>query len=74
VIHRRLACFLLGISVVPLLPAPAIAQVLTSRLTGALELGVACNNLRHDTGLESNHRQREKLAQRSLFAGARVRF
>jgi iron complex outermembrane receptor protein len=44
------------------------------RLTEALELYVAGNNLLHGTHLESNDTQRVKLAQRSLYFGARVRF
>ena len=47
---------------------------LTYRLTQALELYVAGNNLLHDTHLESNDTSRVKLAQRSVVAGARVRF
>jgi iron complex outermembrane receptor protein len=46
----------------------------TYRLTGGLELYVAGNNLLHETHLESNDTSRVKLAQRSVFAGARVRF
>jgi iron complex outermembrane receptor protein len=46
----------------------------TYRLTEALELYVAGNNLLHDTHLESNDTSRVKLAQRSVYAGARVRF
>jgi iron complex outermembrane receptor protein len=44
------------------------------RLTQALELYVAGNNLLHATHLESNDTSRVKLAQRSVFIGARVRF
>jgi iron complex outermembrane receptor protein len=44
------------------------------RLTEALELYVAGNNLLHRTHLESNDTQRVKQAQRSIYAGARVRF
>src|SRR6185295_11942527 len=47
---------------------------ITYRLTDALELYVAGNNLLHDTHLESNDANRVKLAQRSVYAGARVRF
>ena len=47
---------------------------LSYRLTEALELYVAGNNLLHRTHLESNDTQRVKLAQRSIYAGARVRF
>ena len=47
---------------------------ITYRLTEALELYVAGNNLLHDTHLESNDANRVKLAQRSVVAGARVRF
>jgi iron complex outermembrane receptor protein len=47
---------------------------LSYRLTDALELYAAGNNLLHDTHLESNDTSRVKLARRSIFAGARVRF
>ena len=46
----------------------------TYRLTEALELYVSGNNLLHDTHIESNDTSRVKLAQRSIVAGARVRF
>lgn len=46
----------------------------TYRLTQALELYLAGNNLLHATHLESNDRERVKLAQRSVYFGARVRF
>jgi iron complex outermembrane receptor protein len=44
------------------------------RLTETLELFVAGNNLLHATHIESNDRERVKLAQRSVYLGARVRF
>jgi iron complex outermembrane receptor protein len=47
---------------------------ITYRLTEALELYVAGNNLLHETHLESNDSARAQFAQRSLYAGARVRF
>jgi iron complex outermembrane receptor protein len=46
----------------------------TYRLTEALELYVAGNNLLHAAHLESNDTSRVELAQRSIYAGARVRF
>jgi iron complex outermembrane receptor protein len=47
---------------------------LSYRLTEALELYVAGNNLLHRTHLESNDVKRVNEAQRSVYAGARVRF
>jgi iron complex outermembrane receptor protein len=47
---------------------------LNYRLTDALELYVAGNNLLHHAHLESNDANRVKLAQRSVYFGARVRF
>jgi len=44
------------------------------RLTETLELYVAGNNLLHATHLESNDTSRVKLAERSVYVGARVRF
>jgi len=47
---------------------------LTYRLSDALELFAAGNNLLHDTHLESNDTGRARLAQRSVYFGTRVRF
>jgi iron complex outermembrane receptor protein len=47
---------------------------LTYRLTRALDLYVAGNNLLHAAHLESNDSSRARYAQRSVTAGARVRF
>lgn len=44
------------------------------RLSDSLELYLAGNNLLHAAHLESNDTSRVKLAQRSLYLGARVRF
>jgi iron complex outermembrane receptor protein len=47
---------------------------LTYRLSDSVELYLAGNNLLHDTHLESNDIQRVRLAQRSVYVGARLRF
>lgn len=47
---------------------------LTYRLNDTIELYVAGSNLLHETHLESNDRERVKLAQRSLYLGTRLRF
>ena len=47
---------------------------LSYRLTDLIELYVAGRNLLHSTHLESNDPQRAHLAQRSIYAGTRLRF
>ena len=47
---------------------------LTYRLNDTIELYLAGSNLLHDTHLESNDRERVKLAQRSIYLGTRLRF
>ena len=44
------------------------------RLTEHVELFVAGNNLLHRTHAESNDPGRAQLAERSVYAGARLRF
>ena len=58
----------------PIRPYVEADANVTYRLTQALELYAAGNNLLHQTHLESNDTSRVKLAQRSLYFGARVRF
>jgi iron complex outermembrane receptor protein len=58
-------------------PIPAYAEAdanLSYRLSEALELYVAGNNLLHATHLESNDANRVQRAQRSVYAGTRLRF
>jgi iron complex outermembrane receptor protein len=47
---------------------------LSFRLNETIELYVAGNNLLHDTHLESNDRDRARLAERSVYFGTRLRF
>jgi iron complex outermembrane receptor protein len=47
---------------------------LTFRVSDAIELYLAGNNLLHDTHLESTDRDRARLARRSVYFGTRLRF